>query len=90
MKQMNEIARLDVRVSKEDGELIKKAAHDAGVSVNQYIKEKTLGTSSEPSFWKAKAASHMCRFWIVLDKMEDSDQRKKLTEWGNEMWQHLK
>lgn len=76
MKSDNEIMRFDVRVSKGDGELIKKKAYDAGVSANQYIKEKTLGNPSKPSFWKAKAASHMCQFWIVLDKMEDSDQRK--------------
>ena len=90
MKSNNETMRFDVRVPKKQGEHIKKLANDAGMSANQFFINKTLENPSEPSDWKGKVASDMCRFRLLEERITDEALRKEYTELGDAMWQFLR
>ena len=90
MKSNNETMRFDVRVPKKQGEHIKKLANDAGMSANQYFINKALENPSEPSDWKGKIASYMCRLRYLEQRITDGALRKEYTELGDAMWQFLR
>ena len=90
MKSNDETMRFDVRVPKKQGKLIKQHANDAGMSANQFFINKALENSSEPSDWKSKVASDMCRFRLLEERITDGALRKEFTELGDAIWQSLK
>ena len=86
---MEEIKRLNLRLSKNDYDLIHKQAEETGRSMNEYICEAALHAQIINSLPEAKLRGLVASLY-TLAKQEEMPVRKEIQEVADMLWRYLK
>jgi len=82
--------KISIRVTKEQKAIIQNKANQANLSLGSYMVQVALGQPTQSSLNVSNLASHMCRFYLLLDDINDLEIRKSLRGWGEQHCRYLK